>query len=73
MVKVKVVQKTEERKAVAKKMTEPNTSKKVQRLVADRNLDRFKGMGYKVVGGASDAKGKVLGVRTHTDLVLMEK
>jgi len=73
MVKKKVVQETKERKAVVNKMTEPNTSKKEQRLVAARNVARFKAYGYKVVSGAADAKGKVLGVRTHTDLILMQK
>ena len=47
---------------------------KVQRLVAARNVDRLKAEGYSVAKeGAADAKGKILGVRTHTDLVLMEK
>lgn len=49
--------------------------KKTQRLVAERNMDRLKAEGWKVVKeDVRDEHGKVLGARTNmSDLTLMEK
>lgn len=49
--------------------------KKVQRLVALRNVDKLKDQGWKVVKKSyNDVEGRELGVKTHaSDLTLMEK
>jgi len=60
--------------AFKKKEVKPKVEK-TQRLVAKRNIDRYKTLGYKVVKeDVRDKQGKVLGTRHHAnELVLMEK
>lgn len=54
-----------------KKVEKPEVK---QRLVAKRNVEKLKSKGWKVVGSPKDKQGKIEGVRTHDeDLILMEK
>ena len=48
---------------------------KIQKLVTERNVEKLKAQGYKIVAkNVTDKQGKVMGVRTNiSDLVLMEK
>lgn len=62
-------------KKAAKVMTEGVAPKgKTQRLVATRNVDRFKKDGWKEAKSSVDKHNRTLGVNTNAnDLVLMEK
>lgn len=61
-------------KAIAKDIAKPKTTYKEQRYVAQRNVEKMKNLGWKVIGDGKDAKGKIDGTRSHiTDLVLMQK
>ena len=66
--RLKVIKKSAEAKV-------PPKPKVIQRLVAERNVDRYKAQGYKVASNVlGDKHDRVLGVKTNTsDLVLMEK
>ena len=61
----------------AKKAAEvkaPPKPKTIQRLVAERNIEKYKALGYKVVKCCKDKHNRVLGVNTNTsELTLMEK
>ena len=74
-VKKKAVRQLRTSKKAAEEISKPLApSKKKQRYVALRNIDRRKAEGWKEVAKPKDAHGRELGVRTHCeDLVLMEK
>jgi len=72
MVKAKKKVVAPKKKVAKKKVTK--APEEQQRLVAERNVERMKAEGWKVIGDGKDRHGKVLNVRTHSsDLTLMEK
>ena len=61
-------------KEVLKEMAKPKVSKKAQRYVAARNLDKMKAKGWKVVKPMVNDESRTLGIKAHCDdLTLMEK